>query len=198
MGKLTQRQRSIIVGTILGDGYLQPTSKHSARLRIEQSAKQKWYALWKYRELRPHMQSAPIALTRHNPVYRRTYHYARCQTYAHPELGTLRRLFYTPRGPKRVPEAAGRMLTPLALATWYMDDGYLFRDDHVAYIYLSDLSASSRARLKRILAHRYDLHPRLYRKKLGDCFYFPVAETRKLLRIVRRYILPQFRYKVLA
>lgn len=197
MRELTQRQQSIIVGTILGDGYLQPTSKNSARLRIEQSAKQKWYVWWKYRELKSLMQSAPIALTRYNPVYRRTYSYARCQTYAHSKLGELRRLFYTSRGSKRVPEGAERMLTPLALATWYMDDGYLFHGDRVAYIYLSDLSRESIAHLKRTLARRYDLHPRLYRKKLGDCFYFPVVETRKLLRVVRRYILPRFRYKVL-
>lgn len=198
MGKFTPRQQSIIVGTILGDGYLQPTSQYAARLRIEQSVKQKWYAQWKYRELRPLMQARPVSLTRHNPVYQRTYGYVRCQTLASPELGALRRMFYTRRGTKTIPAKTEELLTPLALATWYMDDGYLFRGDRVAYIYLSDLAERSIARLRVVLARRYDLYPHLYRKKLGDCFYFPVAETRKLLRIVRKYTLPQFNYKVLV
>lgn len=198
MGKLTQRQQSIIIGTIFGDGYLQPTSKHAARLRIEQSSKQKAYAVWKARELRHLMQARPVSLTRYNQVFQRTYHYVRCQTLASPELGALRKLFYTRTGRKRVPPEAERLLTPLALATWYMDDGYFFRGDRVAYIYLSDLASDSIRRLKKILARKYDLRPNLYRKKLGNCFYFPVAETRKLFRIVERYILPSFRYKVLA
>lgn len=198
MGRFTQRQRSIIVGTILGDGYLQPTSKHAARLRIEQSAKQKFYAQWKYEQFQQVMQGKPVSLTRFNPYYQRTYQYMRCQTVALPELGWFREQFYTQRGLKRVPANIQTLLTPLALAIWYMDDGYFYRRDSAAYIYLSNLSAQSIARIRRALALRYDLHPHLYQKKLGKCFYFPVAETKKLLKTVKSFILPQFQYKVLV
>lgn len=44
---LTKLQREVLVGMIMGDAYVQPTGKLTARLRIEQSEKQKDYALWK-------------------------------------------------------------------------------------------------------------------------------------------------------
>lgn len=195
---MNAKQRSIVVGTILGDGYLQPTGKSKARLRIEHSSKQDFYVQWKHKQLKSLMQSEPKILSRYNQYYEKTYNYSRCQSLAQTELGCLRREFYTQKGDKQIPCSIKNLLTPLALAVWYMDDGYLYHRDKTAYIYLSNLSEASVKRITRVLAERYDLHPHLYRKKLGDCFYFPVAETRKLLKIVQPYALKQFDYKFLA
>jgi hypothetical protein len=46
--ELTQRQKEILIGCILGDAYISPLGK----IRIEQSTKQREYVDWKYQELR--------------------------------------------------------------------------------------------------------------------------------------------------
>ena len=45
--ELSQRQKEILIGCILGDAYISPLGK----IRIEQSTKQREYVDWKYQEL---------------------------------------------------------------------------------------------------------------------------------------------------
>jgi hypothetical protein len=47
MTHLTKRQEAVLLGTILGDGFLQKTGPKNARLRLEHGAKQKEYVVWK-------------------------------------------------------------------------------------------------------------------------------------------------------
>ena len=56
---ITKRQYEIILGTIMGDGYIQMTGKKNARLRFEHSEKQKDYINWKWQELKNWMQDKP-------------------------------------------------------------------------------------------------------------------------------------------
>jgi hypothetical protein len=56
---VSKKQREILIGTILGDGYLQKTGKRNARLKLEHSEKQKDYIFWKYEELKNLMQDRP-------------------------------------------------------------------------------------------------------------------------------------------
>jgi len=51
-GVLTQRQREIIIGTLLGDASLEKNGKYS-RLRIAHYGKQKEYVFWFVKELQP-------------------------------------------------------------------------------------------------------------------------------------------------
>ena len=51
--KLSKRQNAIIVGSILGDAYVQATGQKNARLRYEHGGKQKSYLFWKVKELQP-------------------------------------------------------------------------------------------------------------------------------------------------
>ena len=53
VGSLTQFQKSIIIGSILGDGYLRIISgRNNAFLEINHSIKQKEYVDWKYLNLK--------------------------------------------------------------------------------------------------------------------------------------------------
>ena len=60
VGSLTQNQRSIIIGTLLGDGYMRiiPRRKN-AFLEVNHSSKQKDYVDWKYQELASIVKSGP-------------------------------------------------------------------------------------------------------------------------------------------
>ena len=171
---LTKRQKEIIVGILLGDGYLQATGKRSARLKLEHSEKQKDYIFWKYEELKNLMQDKPKRLERYNPKWRKTYTYYRCQSHSTPLLGKFKRLFYDEAGRKRVPEKIGMLLkAPLSLAVWYMDDGNYYPRDGVAYIYLPRYSEEEIKRLTDALEKNFNLRPRVMEKRAILCFTFP-------------------------
>jgi hypothetical protein len=195
---LTKRQKEIVIGIILGDGFLQKTGKRNARLRLEHSLKQKDYIFWKYSELKNMMQSEPKLMRRFNPVYKKSYSYYRCQSLSSPEFGRLRRRFYQ-EGRKVIPkDIAAIFKSPLSLAVWYMDDGYLYTRDKSAYIYLSKYTQQEIERLALALEKNFSLKPTiLLKKKKYPCLYFNVEETKKLMEIIRPHIIPFFQYKLL-
>lgn len=192
---MTERERSIVVGTILGDAFLQKTGKRNARLRFEHSSRQKNYIFWKWQELKRYMQDRPKRIERFNPVWKKKYTYFRCQSHASPEFGKLRAMFYKDHR-KQIPLTIKKLLKPLVLAVWFMDDGYYYKRDRTAYIYLSPFSADDLHRLEETLTENFDLHPRVERKAHGLNFKFSVADTRKLINIIAPHVIKNMRYKI--
>lgn len=197
MKGFTKRQREALIGFVLGDAYLQPTGKVSARLRLEHSIKQKEYIEWKQSLLENFMQGPPKLIKRFNPIWKRSYEYYRCQSSSSPLFGKLRRLFYE-GGRKMIPKNIGTLLkSPFSLAVWYMDDGYYYHRDNVAYIYLSKLERECLDRLIEALKKNFDLNPKLKLKK-GKyyCLAFGRDETAGLIEIVKPHIIHSLKYKI--
>ena len=60
MGSLTQLQKSVIIGCVLGDGYLRKIpGRKDAFLEVNHSIKAKEYVDWKYSLLRNICASSP-------------------------------------------------------------------------------------------------------------------------------------------
>ena len=193
---ITKRQKEIIIGTLLGDGYLQATGKKNARLKLEHSEKQKDYIFWKYEELKNLMQDKPKKLERYNPKWEKAYTYYRCQSHSMPLLGKFKRLFYDKAGRKRIPEKISMLLkSPLSLAVWYMDDGHYYLRDDVAYIYLPRYSEEEIRRLTEALGKNFNLKPRVIKKKGYPVLYFPKEETQKLMAIIKPWVPEFMKYK---
>lgn len=192
---MSKRERSIIIGTILGDAFLQKTGKRNARLRFEHSAKQREYIFWKWRELKRYMQDRPKRIERFNPIWKKRYVYYRCQSHASPEFGKLRAMFYHDHQ-KQIPNNIKKFLTSLALAVWFMDDGYYYQRNQTAYLYLSRLRDKDINQLKIVLTDKFDLHPCIEKKKHGLNFKFSVTDTRKLISIITPHVIPSMRYKI--
>lgn len=197
MDTMTERERNIVIGCILGDGFLQTTGKRNARLRLEHSLKQKAYIEWKWDELRRYMQDRPTYLERFNPVWRKRYQYLRCQSHSSPQFGKLQEIFYGSAG-KKIPKNIAKLLrAPLTLAVWFMDDGYYYGRDRTAYIYLSPFTAQDVRLLLDALARSFNLHPKVERKKTGALnLKFSAAETRLLIRIIAPHVVLSMRYKI--
>lgn len=193
---MTKQQRSVIIGSILGDGFLQRTGKKNARLRFEHSLKQKEYLVWKCQVLAELFQSKPKILKRKNPAYGKTYQYVRAQSYSDAELGEFLRLFYHDCK-KVIPDNINKLLKdPLSLAVWFMDDGYYYARDKMAYIYLPKYDQTSMTSLLLALQINFNLFPSLKIKKRGEyVLIFSVKETGKLVRLIQRYLIPSMAYK---
>ncbi len=190
---LTSRQHDILIGSLLGDGNLQPLSSGRARLRWDHSVKQAEYLWWKYNEFANFIHLPPAPLVRFNPIFRNTYQYLRCQTLAADVFGDYYRLFYCNRR-KVIPETIVNLLSsPLSLAVWYMDDGSLDRwGSSEIYVPFSDTEATL---LLKTLKHNFGLEGKIHHHK-GVHLAFSVTETQKLVTLIRPYVLPLFEYKL--
>ncbi len=117
--KLTNVQKELVIGSILGDGHLRP-HRGGFVFEFSQSSKRKSYVEWKHRLL------GNFATPK---IYHQTgtREYYKLVTKTHSELKVLHGIFYE-NGRKRVPDGIGKILTPFAVAVWFMDDGSKSKD----------------------------------------------------------------------
>lgn len=194
---LTKRQQAILTGTLLGDGFLQKTGSKNARLRLEHGGRQKEYLLWKGAQFPKLFNTEPDYIERIHPKTKQTYTYWRLQSHATPELGKWQTLFYTD-GAKHIPRTLAELLTErIALATWYMDDGYYDPKQKHSLIYLGRVSREEADIARDAIEKNFSLSPRVYDKKVkGFALFFPVAETKKLHTLLRSEIIDSMKYKL--
>lgn len=186
--RLTDLQRSIAIGTLLGDGSLIETfSKNNLRLQIDHCAAQKSYVFWKYEALKP------LVLT--SPTYQRGNRSWRFRTISHPELTALGKRFYRDRR-KIVPKEIASLLTPIGLAVWFMDDGGRARDD--GYILNTQSFRRYEVELLRdVLRQKFNLHPlSLHIDKSGWRLYIRKAAMQRLRLLIEPFLLPDLMYKL--
>lgn len=146
----TSREHAVIIGSLLGDGFMQRSTSltNKSRLRFCHSIKQKEYVDWKRTSLTrlcEKTQSSKIVLrSRGNAAasempYEQYLFYTQYKT----ELAPYHTLFYKKktlasgkiRYVKQVPINLSDYLTdPLSLAVWYCDDGTLRKDCNAARI----------------------------------------------------------------
>lgn len=108
---LTQEQKSIVVGSILGDGYID-----GRILLLNHSLKQEDYLNYK---------AGYFGTDISGPTYRKTkegYLSVRRRTKAFGDIKRLKELFFEDKK-LIIPENIEELLTPLAIAIWYLDDG---------------------------------------------------------------------------
>lgn len=114
------RARNILVGSLLGDGWLKPLSPRTGTSTycVKYNDKSLGYLRWLKKELRELEPSELKAV----PKYHQHYFY----TTSRSDIGELRKVFYPQERSKRVPKNIHELLTdPLSLAIWYQDDGTL-------------------------------------------------------------------------
>ncbi len=194
---LTKKQKSAIVGMILGDGYLQKTGKRNARLRLEHREDHYDYLIWKTKLLPNLFQGKPKFVQRIHPLTKKIYRYVRHQSNSSPYLGKLRRLFYQ-EGKKIIPENLEKLLRDdISFAIWYYDDGYYYKRDQCFYLYLGKVKRKEADIASLALKKKFDLYSRVLDKKnKGFVLYFPSTEKEKIKKILEKYYLPVMVYKI--
>lgn len=116
--ELTDAQKEVIIGSLLGDGHL----SENGHFKVTHYQEQLGYLLRTHKELAPH--SLPI-FYEEKELDTGTLAFAfGYRTVQHEWLRVLRPIFY-PSGEKVFPVDVLRSLTSKSLAYWYFDDGHL-------------------------------------------------------------------------
>jgi len=186
VGNLTQQQRSVIVGSVLGDGHLRKIEgRKFAFLEIQHSVKAKEYCEWKYSILKEICESPPKM--RKMDEKREVI---RFQTREHPEIEEIYQKFYQ-EGKKIVPK--NFTLDPLSLAVWFMDDGSKSKGS--IYLNCQQFDWKSQRRLLHAL-RILGVRARMNKDKKYYRIRILKESTKKFLEIIRPYLHPSMAYKV--
>jgi hypothetical protein len=180
---LTKRQLSIVVGSLLGDASLQPTTAGHC-FRVHHGLAQQRLVEWKYEELRGFVRTPPRQSGR--AVYFRTV--------SHPAFDELAAAAYD-RRVKVVPfEFLERHFTALSLAVLIMDDGC--SEGRQLRINTQSFSDADVGALCEFLSERFSLRTTINRDKGRPRIRISAESMRRLIEIVDPYVLPELRYKI--
>ena len=181
---LNRVQRELVIGSLLGDGYLMPTTAGCC-FRVGHGSQQADYVDWKFGLLSPYVRTAPR-------VCGRSYYF---RTVTHPDLSEFRRLFYVDASTKTVPfDLLERELTAFGLAVWFMDDGA--SDRKQLRINSQGFSEFENAGLIRFLRAKFGIAARLNRDKDRYRLRINDASVWRFRELVRPYVLPTMLYKL--
>lgn len=187
VGSLTEFERSIIIGSILGDGYMKiMTDTSDAFLEVNHSIKAKDYVDFKYNSLKRICKSKPKE--RENTDNRITYRFF---TKQHPELTELYKKFYK-NGRKMIPE--NLEINPLILSVWYMDNASKSHDSDI-YLNTQQFSFQEQKRLLSFLRN-IGIRARLNKDKKYYRIKILKESISKIMKIIEPHIIESMRYKL--
>ena len=186
VGSLTQLQKSLIIGSILGDGYVRiMPGRADAFLEVNHSVKAKEYVDWKYSVLKNICKSGPKE--RDTNEGRVAYRFFTKQNH---EITNLLNMFYK-NGKKIVPQDL--KLDPVILAIWFMDDGS--KSGSSVYLNSQQFSLADQNRLLRKL-REIGLKARLNRDKKYYRIRILSESVPEFNQIISTHIIPSMRYKM--
>ncbi len=195
---LNQIQREVLVGLMLGDGHLELRNAHSprARLKIEQRAVAREYVEWLYDIFQEWASSSITTKTHFLRTTRRSYPTYYFNTYTHDKLVPYHRLFYRGRQ-KIVPDTIENLLTPLALAVWFMDDGSIKSHQSRGRILNTHSFTLEEIKLLcTVLQNKFNLQTWPRQQKDGIQIYISGKSAETLQELLVPHVLPMMRYKL--
>jgi len=189
---LSNKQKSVLVGTLLGDGGLRDRGLN-CRLHIKHSANQVELVRYKH-QIFSNITSMPVIIFS-QVVGTKNYSFAEFVTLTHPSFTFYHDLFY-PKDKKIIPSNIGEILTdPLSLAIWIMDDG------SAEYAGLSlqthCFTKCEVSLLIKVIKHNFNLLATMRLNRGKWIIYFPKNQMDNLRKVVKEFILPQFLYKLI-
>ena len=154
VGSLTEEQKSILIGTLLGDGTMR--IKKNAHLEINHSFAQKALVDWIFSKF--------SSLVTTKPKWRKGNGNREAYRFATQKLSILTpfyNLFYR-EGKKVISDDL--KLSPLSLAVWFMDDGSKSRSS--IYLNTQQFTKDEQLKLIDLLRNQFDIDSTLNKDKI--------------------------------
>ncbi len=192
-------QFQLIIGSLMGDARLECRSKsirvkHTARLRIHQSDKQKNYVFWKYQILKNLVIRGPRFTKVWYDKKRNKNHYSwYFHTVSSETLGLFHKLFYR-NGIKVVPTELLKELNSLGLAIWYMDDGS--NNGNNLTLNTHCFSNNEQTVIQDLLRNKFGIITTLVKDRNKLKIGIGSREYQKFIDLVKPYIPASMNYKI--
>jgi len=185
--RLNQFQKSVIIGILLGDGYVRIVpGRQNAFLEVNHSLVQRDYVMWKYDVLEG--VRAGVPKVRSGNGERQAIRFYTKQS---SEITELHKQFYC-SGVKIIP--TDLKLNSLTLAVWFMDDGSRCRESDV-YLNTQQFDTESQLILVQAL-QKLGLEATLNKDKHYKRIRFLKKSIPKLFILIKPHIIPSMMYKI--
>lgn len=195
---LTRAQKEILVGSLLGDGSLVTHNGPYPVFQERHSIRQKEYLEFKADALGDFSRTPVRDYNAGDKGFNNGQMMCEWSTLAQPAFSSWKSAFYQD-GRKVVPDSVVSMITPLALAIWFQDDGSLTHGERqrVIRLHTGSFGEKDRELLKVALRSQYGLD-------FGECGNNGSVDLRlgkagdidKFIEIVRPFIHPSMSYKI--
>ncbi len=200
MGKFTKKQMSIVLAMVFGDSWVSKfiPKRANSFLGCRHSHKQSDYLEYK----RNMLKDLGFSVSK---IYDTTNNYGKTFTFEcrNPELFNQLRLVLYPKNNKIIKRKWLNYLNEEGLAIWYMDDGsYTYdRKSGRAFLHTNSFSEKENNIIINYFKKVWNITPHLRMVKRKDRYIsyflaFNVEETKKLIELIKPYIIPQMMYKV--
>lgn len=193
-------QFDVIIGSLLGDARLECRSKGvrvfpiTARLRIQQSERHKDYVFWEYRILKNLVSQGPRKIMVWYDRKRKKHHYSwYFHTRSCEKLGLLYQYFYRDRV-KILPENIFELITPRALAVWFMDDGSNTKESLTLNTHC--FSRKDQLRIIGFLKENYGIATTLVKDRSKLKIRIGKFEYQKFINLIKLFVIPSMNYKI--
>jgi hypothetical protein len=192
---LTEYQKEVLVGFLLGDGFLERRGNARATsLKVCQSLKQLEFVEWLHKIFINFTRTPPRIKTRQRNG-KQNFEVV-FNTLSHPCFNYFHTLFY-PSGKKVIPENIDQFLTPTALTVWFMGDGSVkSKECRGRILNTQSFSREEIDRLIIILKDKFDLKSNIRSQKDGLQIYISGKSAEILNALLKDNILPSFYYKL--
>ena len=190
---LDEYQKAVIVGSILGDAYLEVNwSKTNYRMGIRHSIDQEEYVQWLYEILKPLVLTPPQFYERTRSTWFRTI--------SHPALSEWQKIFYRDKK-KIIPKTIAQYLShPVTMAVWFMDDGNVSRQlgaETCGYhLNTQSFTIAENELLQVTLKSVWNIECTLQKNNGYTRLYILKKSAEKFRSIVEPYIIPELAYKL--
>lgn len=193
----TPAQRSLLVGSILGDGWVSKPRNRAAHLGMQHAAKQLDYLLWK----KATFETAGFTVSRLYDVGRQYP-----ANLVHVGLGakgvTLRAVWY-PNGRKRLAVEELPALDVLGLTIWYLDDGSVTlkrKEGRIkgreTYLCTNGFDGAENEVLAAYLSERWGLEARVRGVRGYPTLKMNAETSRRLFALIEPHVPPAMHYKL--
>lgn len=196
---LSCRTRSILLGSILGDGSLKiAKAAKNANLQIRHSIKQKDYLLWKASEMSHHL-SRPKSISEQINSSKTSVEYQPHKIrYCSKNLPSLTYLHHLVHKRKRIciKRKWLNLMDPLALTVWWCDDGSLIKNTRAGVFCTDGFLEKDVQVLQKYMKNIWKIETKIYSlnkiKKDGNerfrLYITSTNELKKFLKIIIPHI----------
>lgn len=192
---LNSRQRSILVGLLLGDGHLETLNGgRTYRLKVEHSTNQKEYTDWLYEQFKDFVREKPIIKEKllngkkFTSCYFSTYSLGFFRFYAQQ--------FYVDKK-KVIPKIIRKLLDPQALAIWFMDDGSFKSSRHKTYIiHTLGYTKKDLILVQETIEKKFGIKTRIHKQYDKFRLYFLSETANEFRQVIEPYLIPSMKYKL--
>lgn len=188
-------QKQIIVGKILGDSHLETQNNgRTYRLKIEQGIQKKSYVDWSYIHLKEFTESEPKV--KNKTSYNKNITSYGFTTISLSELRFYGQQFYENKT-KVIPKIIDKLLTPLSIAVWFMDDGSIKSKVHKSYvIHTNGYSKSDLERVVVVFKKKFGIRVGIHKQYNQFRLYIYTESASTFKKLVEQYVVPELQYKL--